>query len=127
MRSSCVLERLHERGMIEARGETPGRVYHLAATPYRRLGQVPGYVRSCGFDRIQRRQMVLNAVDAAGRITRKKTAELCQISNDQASRIGKYSPNLVESQVASVTFPGFFGLLALMLHSFGEYLPPPSE
>jgi ATP-dependent DNA helicase RecG len=83
----AVLERLHERGMIEARGEKRGRVYHLAASLYRRLGEVSGYVRSRGFDRIQQRQMVLSAVQAQGQITRKKTAELCRISEDQASRL----------------------------------------
>jgi ATP-dependent DNA helicase RecG len=81
----AVLERLHERGMIEARGEKRGRVYHLAAVLYRRLGEIRAYVRSRGFDRIQQRQMVLSAVTADGRITRKKAAELCRISEDQAS------------------------------------------
>lgn len=80
----AVLERLHERGMIEARGEKRGRVYHLAATLYRRLGQVSGYVRSRGFDRIQQRQMILNAVETEGQITRKGAASLCQISDPQA-------------------------------------------
>jgi len=83
----AVLERLHERGIVEARGEKRGRVYHLAAAFYRRFGEIPAYVRSRGFDQIQQRQMVLNAVQAEGRITRKKAAELCQISGDQASRL----------------------------------------
>lgn len=48
-----VLESLRERGLIEARGEKRGRVYHLAAALYRRLGAVPGYVRTRGFDRIR--------------------------------------------------------------------------
>ncbi len=79
-----VLERLMERGMIEAKGEKRARVYHLAATLYRRLGNIPGYVRSRGFDRIQQRQMVLQAIMAEGRITRKKTADLCKITESQA-------------------------------------------
>jgi len=79
-----VLESLHERGLIEARGEKRGRVYHLAAALYRRLGAVPGYVRTPGFDRIQQRQMVLDAVAVDGRITRKKAAEPCQITEPQA-------------------------------------------
>jgi len=83
----AVLERLHERGMIEGRGENRGRAYHLAASLYRRLGQTPAYVRSRGFNRIQQRQMVLNLVETEGRITRAKAAELCQISEDQASRL----------------------------------------
>lgn len=78
------LERLHERGLIEARGEKRARVYHLAAGLYKRLGGVSAYVRSRGFDRIQQRQMILNAVDAEGKITRKKAADLCQITEPQA-------------------------------------------
>ncbi|MGM0787058.1 MAG: ATP-binding protein, partial [Thermodesulfobacteriota bacterium] len=85
----AVLERLHERGMVEARGEKRGRVYHMGASLYRRLGEVSGYVRSRGFDRIQQQQMVLNAVEADGKITRKKAAELCRISENQASRLLK--------------------------------------
>ncbi len=83
----AVLERLHERGMVEGRGEKNGRVYHLPAPLYRRLGQTPAYVRSRGFDHIQQQQMVLNLVKTEGRITRAKTAELCRISEDQASRL----------------------------------------
>jgi ATP-dependent DNA helicase RecG len=79
-----VLEKLVERGLVEARGEKRGRVYHMAASLYRRLGKTPAYVRSRGFDRVQRRQMVLNLVVAEGRITRAKAAELCQITEPQA-------------------------------------------
>ncbi len=85
--SRAVLERLHERGMIEARGERRGRIYHLASGLYRRLGETPAYVRSRGFDQIQRQQMILSLVEAEGKITRAKAAELCQISEDQASRL----------------------------------------
>ncbi|MCL2648890.1 MAG: putative DNA binding domain-containing protein [Phycisphaerales bacterium] len=81
----AVLEQLHERGMVEARGEKRGRVYHLAASLYRQLGQIPAYVRSRGFDQIQQRQMILNFVQMEGQITRAKAAELCQISGLQAS------------------------------------------
>ena len=80
----AVLERLHERGMVEARGERRGRIYHLAASLYRRLGETPGYVRTRGFDRIQRCQMILNLVEAEGRITRAKAADLCRMTDPQA-------------------------------------------
>jgi len=80
----AVLERLHERVMVEARGEKRGRVYHLAASLYRRLGETPGYVRTRGFDRIQQRQMILNLVEAEGRITRAKAAALCRMTDPQA-------------------------------------------
>lgn len=79
-----VLERLQERGMVEARGERRGRVYHLSAELYRRFGQVQGYVRTKGFDELQQTQMILNFVDAEGRITRGKAASLCRITDPQA-------------------------------------------
>jgi len=82
-----VLEKLHERGLVEARGEKRGRVYHLAAALYKRLGEVPAYVRSKGFDQIQQRQMVMNLLRTEDEITRAKAAALCQISEDQASRL----------------------------------------
>lgn len=81
----ATLERLHERGVVEARGETRGRVYHLSATVYRRLGAVDGYVRTRGFDRVQQVQMILNALAVEGSITRKSVADLCQVSERRSS------------------------------------------
>ena len=85
----AILERLHERGLVEARGEKRGRVYHLSASLYRKLGEGAAYIRTRGFDRIQQRQMVLSAIesDPDHRITRAKAAELCRLSGDQASRL----------------------------------------
>ncbi len=83
----AVLERLHERGLVEARGEKRGRVYHLSAKLYERLGGVAAYVRTKGFDRIQQRQMILDAVKAHGRITRKMAAELCKATGPEAYRL----------------------------------------
>lgn len=79
-----VLERLNERGLIEARGERRGRVYYISASLYRQLGDVAGYVRSRGFDEIQQREMILNAVEVEGKITRKKAAELCRVNSARA-------------------------------------------
>ena len=81
-----VLERLVERGLIEARGERRGRVYHLSAELYRRLGEPAGYVRAHGFDRIRQEAMVLEYVKGHGRITRRDAAELCSLGLNQASR-----------------------------------------
>ncbi len=36
-------------GMLNGRGEKRGRVHHVAASLYGRLGQTPAYVRSRGF------------------------------------------------------------------------------
>ena len=85
--SRAVLEQLHERGMIEARGERRGRVYHLTASMYQKLGGTPAYVRSRGFDSIQQEQMVLTAIKTDGFITREKVAELCKINVNQAYRL----------------------------------------
>ncbi len=84
-----VLERLHERGLVEPRGETRGRMYHMSASLYHRLGSPEAYVRTRGFDRIQQREMVLTALDAAanGRITNREVAGLCRLTSPQAYRL----------------------------------------
>ncbi|HOP40421.1 MAG TPA: ATP-binding protein [Geobacteraceae bacterium] len=86
-----ILERLLERGLIEARGEKRARVYHLAAALYNRLEDVSGYVRTKGFDKIQQHQMVLSALVAGKdkRITREDVAELCKITPAQAYHLLK--------------------------------------
>lgn len=86
-----VLERLLERGLIEARGEKRARIYHLAASLYNRLDDISGYVRTKGFDKIQQYQMVLSALDAQKdkRITREDVAELCKITPAQAYHLLK--------------------------------------
>jgi ATP-dependent DNA helicase RecG len=85
--SRAVLERLHERGLIDAKGEKRGRVYHLGAALYRRFGDLKGYVRSHGFEPIQQEQMILQFIDAHGKITRSQAAELCQINVNQSNRL----------------------------------------
>ena len=83
----AVLERLVERGLIEPRGEKRGRVYHLSAALYRRLGAPAGYVRARGFDPIRQEAMVLEYVSAHGRITRGEAADLCSLTGRQANRL----------------------------------------
>lgn len=83
----AVLERLVERGLIEPRGERRGRVYHLSAALYRRLGVSAGYVRAHGFDRIRQEAMVIEFVKAHERITRREAAELCSLTTDQAKHL----------------------------------------
>jgi ATP-dependent DNA helicase RecG len=81
------LERLHERGMVEARGEKRGRVYHLSAKLYRALGQPAGYVRSHGISSIRHEAMVVEYLQAHDRIERKHVIELCGLSGPQAGRL----------------------------------------
>ena len=78
------LQRLVEAGLVEARGERKGRTWHLSAATYRRLGEPAAYVRQRGFEPLQQEQMVLQYVQAHGRITRREAAELCQVSSLQA-------------------------------------------
>lgn len=87
----AVLEKLHERGLIEGKGEKKGRVYHMSAELYRRFGSIAGYVRAKGFDKIQQCQMVLSALKAGSedRITREAVAELCKITKAQAYHLLK--------------------------------------
>ena len=85
----AVLERLNERGLVEAKGEKKGRVYHLSAPLYRKLGQPDGYVRTHGISSIRHEAMVLEYVQAHGRIERNKVMSLCDLSNQQAGRLLK--------------------------------------
>ncbi len=87
VQARAVLERLVERGLIEPRGEKRGRVYHLSASLYRGLGTPAAYVRAHGFDPIRQEGMVMEYVAAHVRITRREVAELCSLSDDQASRL----------------------------------------
>ncbi len=81
------LERLVERGLVEAHGVKKGRTYTLSAGAYREFGASADYVRQAGFDPIQQEQMVLQYVMKHGRIARKDVIELCRIGEDQATRL----------------------------------------
>lgn len=85
----AVLEKLLERGFVEARGEKKGRIYHLSAQLYRRFGDSSGYVRVHGISALKHEAMVLEFVEAHGRIARKDVMELCGISGDQSGRLLK--------------------------------------
>ena len=84
-----VLQRLVESGLPEERGQRKGRVWHLSAATYRRLGQEAAYVRQRGFEPLQQEQMVLQYVEKHGRITRREAAELCRIGPHQTTRLLK--------------------------------------
>ena len=81
------MQRLVEAGLVEGRGERKGRVYHLSAATYRRLGDRAGYVRQRGFEPLQQEQMIIQYVEKLARISRREVAELCRLSPDQAKRV----------------------------------------
>jgi len=77
------LTRLSEQGLVEARGSGRHRRNHLTAAFYR-VAQSSEYVRLQDTDPIQQDRMVLAYVEQYGTITRRKVAELCRLSTDQA-------------------------------------------
>jgi len=81
----AVLERLIEEGLVEARGERRGRVYHLAARFYGAVGQPEAYVRVHGLDAIRQEAAVLQFVQAHGRIKRENVMKLCSLTGRQAT------------------------------------------
>lgn len=83
----AVLERLVEEGLVEARGERRGRVYHLAARFYGAVGQPEAYVRVHGLDPIRQEAAILQFVQAHGRIKRENVTELCGLADRQATLV----------------------------------------
>ncbi|HBN08605.1 MAG TPA: transcriptional regulator [Cyanobacteria bacterium UBA8530] len=77
------LEHLVERGLVESSGQR-NRSYFLSAKVYAKLGTPAGYVRLKGIDPIQQEAMVVEFIKAHGPITKAQTAELCQISSENA-------------------------------------------
>ena len=78
------LNQMVDRGLLVARGEARGRTYHASPAVYRAIGEPAAYVRVHGFEPLQQEQMILQYVDAHGRITRGQAAELCQLAPRQA-------------------------------------------
>ncbi len=83
------LQRLVKSGLADARGEGKSRNYQLSASTRRRLDKPDAYIRQKGFDILQQAQMIMQFIEANGKITRKEAAELCRIGSDQAYRILK--------------------------------------
>lgn len=84
-----ILERFHEKGLIEARGQARKRHYHFTPAIYKKLNMHAEYVRAKGFEPYQQEQMVIDYVKAHGRITRAQVADLCKISSEEAKELLK--------------------------------------
>lgn len=83
----ATLERLHERGLIERRGNKRSTSYHLSVALYQRFRMKAEYIRAKGFEPLQQEQMVLDYARKHGEISRGEAAELCQLNVHQASRL----------------------------------------
>jgi ATP-dependent DNA helicase RecG len=82
-----VLERLTERGWLEARGEKRGRVYLFSPAVYGRMGQPEAYVRSKGIPAARHEAMVEEFARAHGKVVRANVEQLCGLPPTQASRL----------------------------------------
>jgi ATP-dependent DNA helicase RecG len=89
------LEKLVESGLIEAHGTGRGRTYTLSSKVYQKFDRKADYVRQAGFDLIQQEQMIVTFVKENRTIRRSEAADLCRISNYQATRLLK---RLVQSK-----------------------------
>ncbi len=81
----ALLERLVEEGLVEARGEKRGRVYHLTASFYKTVGRPEAYVHVHGLEPLRQEALVEEYVRAHGSIRRAKAAELCGLAERQAT------------------------------------------
>lgn len=84
-----ILARLVELGIIEARGVSRNRKFHLTARFYDLAQDRSAYVRVKGADPFQQERMILDYVEAYGSITRSQAAQLCQTAPPQARAILK--------------------------------------
>ena len=80
----ATLEHLVESGLLERRGARRSRTYHLSAEVYREMGEPAAYVRRRGFERPRMEQMILQYVEAHGKIARRDVVELCRVSSNRA-------------------------------------------
>jgi ATP-dependent DNA helicase RecG len=81
------LEALRELGIVQSHGRGSGAAYTLSPNVYASLGAHSEYVRQAGFSSIQHEQMVKNLVQQRGEIVRSDVMDLCQLSEDQATRL----------------------------------------
>jgi len=115
----ALLERLVEEGLVDARGEKRGRVYHLAAPFYNTFGQPEAYVHVHGMEPLRQEALVEEYVRAHGSIRRSKAAELCGLTERQATLLlgrmvkkNKLVPH-GERKSRIYTLPGHSGSVAL--------------
>lgn len=83
----AILERWVERGVIEAKGERRGRIYHFSASLYRHLGKPESYVRVHGLDTLRQEGLVLQLAASEGQIRRENVMKLCGLDKDEAYRL----------------------------------------
>jgi ATP-dependent DNA helicase RecG len=85
--AKITLEALVESGLVEGRGNTRAKTYHLAASVYQTLNQKAAYTLQTGFEPLQHEQLVLSYLKAHATIRRHEVIELCKLTPDQATKL----------------------------------------
>lgn len=81
------LEALRECGFVQSHGRSRGTTYTLSPQVYAAFGARSEYVRQAGFAEPQQEQMLRTYVQAHESIARPEVMELCQLNEDQATRL----------------------------------------
>ena len=84
-----VLERLVEEGLVQAKGERRGRVYHFSAEVYAAIGQPEAHARVHGLERAEQVAAVLELVRTKGTIKRADVMDRCSLDKAQAYNLLK--------------------------------------
>lgn len=90
--AQAILERLVAGGVLEARRDRRDRIYQFSASTARALGVGAAAARGAAdrarmLEPARREELILQYVDAHGRITRSQAAELCQIGGREARAV----------------------------------------
>lgn len=88
-RTKANVEKLVERGLVEALGNGKNRVYMLSAKVYKAQDNAVGYVRQTGIDSVKYNELVLKLIEKQGFATRNDVGELLGINDNQAYRVLK--------------------------------------
>lgn len=75
-RARTLLEEMVEMGLLEAKGAKRGRVYHLSAGVYKRLGRPSAYVHRRGIDQMRQEELVLQMARQYGKVRREDVLQL---------------------------------------------------
>ncbi|GIW36817.1 MAG: ATPase AAA [Meiothermus sp.] len=87
-RARSVLEEMVELGLLEPKGAKQGRVYHLGAGIYQRLGKPTAYIHRRGVDLMRQEEMVLQFIDKYEKLRREDVLQLLpHLTEMQATRL----------------------------------------
>jgi ATP-dependent DNA helicase RecG len=82
----AVLDRMVEAGVLEVRQERREAAYHFSAATLRAMGH-PGADASGAVEAVDLERLILQQVDAQGRITRSQAADLCRLEPREARMV----------------------------------------